>query len=310
MDKNKHIRLSVIIPTYNYGNYIKKTLLSIIRQNYFADEIIVIDDGSTDSTKTIVDSFRSSHLSHNILYFYQKNKGVSSARNLGYVKSSSKYLMFLDSDDELLPNAFDSIDNSIKAHRNADMIFFGYLSISHKNVIKERLPKQLNNDRNENVVKLLEGGMVGLRSSSTILNRNVMKLIKYPENVHVGEDTLFFAKIFYNFDCASIPNVIVQMPRHSGSLRDNYQRNLDSGTNGINELFNLLPRSRKAIRLNKHMLSRRYLQLGRLAYLQQDYATSNKYYINAIKVKLNSIISIKHAPRFICSLVKTVQSIL
>jgi len=88
------MKISVIIPTYNRENLIEKTIQSVLNQTIKADEIIIIDDGSTDSTKKILEKY-----DQNIRYIYQKNNGVSSARNLGINKASNEWLCFLDSDD-------------------------------------------------------------------------------------------------------------------------------------------------------------------------------------------------------------------
>ena len=87
--------LSIIIPVYNCEDYIADAIKSVMSQSYTPDEIIVVDDGSTDKTVQIVKSFP------NVKYFYQNNSGVSVARNSGIKYSTGKYLIFLDADDTL-----------------------------------------------------------------------------------------------------------------------------------------------------------------------------------------------------------------
>ena len=86
------MNISVIIPTYNRYEVLKRALTSAFNQACLPFEIIVIDDGSTDKTQQILQDFP------NIKYFYQLNSGVSSARNLGIEKSTSDWIAFLDSD--------------------------------------------------------------------------------------------------------------------------------------------------------------------------------------------------------------------
>lgn len=93
--------ISIIIPSYNRAEFLKEAIQSVLDQDYFKKnsearrfELLVIDDGSTDHTKTVVDSFSSP-----ILYRYQDHKGVSAARNLGLKISQGEYVAFLDSDD-------------------------------------------------------------------------------------------------------------------------------------------------------------------------------------------------------------------
>ncbi len=88
------MQISVIIPTYNRYEVLKRALASVYAQTHKAKEVIVIDDGSIDETSQIIKDFP------DIKYFYQDNAGVSSARNLGIQKAQYKWIAFLDSDDE------------------------------------------------------------------------------------------------------------------------------------------------------------------------------------------------------------------
>lgn len=89
--------VSVIIPTFNRGATIGRALRSVYAQTRPADEIIVVDDGSTDETETLVrDKFPEA------TYIYQENYGVSAARNRGILKAKGEWIAFLDSDDEWL----------------------------------------------------------------------------------------------------------------------------------------------------------------------------------------------------------------
>jgi glycosyltransferase involved in cell wall biosynthesis len=87
-------QVSVIIPTYNYGRFIAEAIRSALCQTYGALEIIVIDDGSTDDTASLANSFGTS-----IRYFRQENMGVCAARNRGVLESNGKFIAFLDADD-------------------------------------------------------------------------------------------------------------------------------------------------------------------------------------------------------------------
>lgn len=87
--------ISIIIPCYNAGNYIKKAIDSAINQTYQDFEIIIIDDGSTDNSKQVISQFSDSR----IKYIYQENQGVSVARNKGIELSHGEFIAFLDADD-------------------------------------------------------------------------------------------------------------------------------------------------------------------------------------------------------------------
>jgi len=111
------MEISVVIPTYNRYEVLKRALESVYAQSYQAKEIIVVDDGSSDNTSQIQKDFP------NIKYFYQNNSGVSSARNLGINKASYKWLAFLDSDDEWHE---DKLKLQVKFHTNNVDILISY----------------------------------------------------------------------------------------------------------------------------------------------------------------------------------------
>ena len=96
-----NIKVSVIVPVFNEEQYISTTLDSIINQNFNDFELIVVDDGSTDSTLDIVNE-KLSDSNINYKVFHQENKGVSSARNRGINESSGDYIVFVDADDYIL----------------------------------------------------------------------------------------------------------------------------------------------------------------------------------------------------------------
>ena len=85
--------ISVVIPTYNRAGFIAQAIESVLAQSEKVDEIIVVDDGSTDNTQEVVQNF------HEVRYLLQKNGGVSSARNSGIKAARGEWIAFLDSDD-------------------------------------------------------------------------------------------------------------------------------------------------------------------------------------------------------------------
>lgn len=94
----KQVPLSVIIPTYNRALLLERSLRSVLRQTTACKEIIVVDDGSTDATKEVVERY-ATKACYPVHYLFQPNKGPASARNLGIAQAQNDYLAFLDSDD-------------------------------------------------------------------------------------------------------------------------------------------------------------------------------------------------------------------
>ena len=102
--------ISIIVPIYNAEKYINKCLDSIINQTKKELEIILINDGSTDNTENIIKEYNDKR----IKYFKNTNHGIGYTRNFGIDKSTSKYIMFLDSDDYLEKDACEKLYNKIE----------------------------------------------------------------------------------------------------------------------------------------------------------------------------------------------------
>ena len=99
---NKTMQISVIIPTFNRQSELRRALRSVLRQTRQADEIVVVDDGSEDETREMVQTEFP-----RVKYHYQSNRGVSSARNTGISLAMHPWIALLDSDDEWLPQKLD-----------------------------------------------------------------------------------------------------------------------------------------------------------------------------------------------------------
>ncbi len=112
--------ISVIIPAYNSAQYLPEAIDSVYNQTHSGCEIIVVDDGSTDQTKTVCAKYST------VKYVYQSNQGLPAARNRGVEASSGEYLVFLDSDDCLLPAAIEIGLQAMQEHP-AGFVFGRYL---------------------------------------------------------------------------------------------------------------------------------------------------------------------------------------
>lgn len=94
--------VSILIPCYNQGKYLNETLDSVLKQNYFNWECIIVDDGSTDETAVVATEWCATK--RNFFYYYKSNGGISSARNMCLEKAKGEYIQWLDGDDFLDPN--------------------------------------------------------------------------------------------------------------------------------------------------------------------------------------------------------------
>src|SRR6266478_7138747 len=102
--------VSVIIPCYNQAHFLHEAIDSVLAQTYSNREILVVDDGSSDATAAVARSYP------HVRYVYQENAGPSAARNTGLKQTCGEYLVFLDADDRLLPEALEVGVDSLHQH--------------------------------------------------------------------------------------------------------------------------------------------------------------------------------------------------
>ena len=134
------MKYSVIIPVYNVEKYIDRCLKSIISQNYDDLEIIVVDNGSTDSSGSICDTYANEY--SNISVYHIENHGVGSARNFGLSKARGEFIYFVDSDDYLVGNLF--ADFADKLVLDMDLAVFSYYNSFEEDLTeKQRTEKSL-----------------------------------------------------------------------------------------------------------------------------------------------------------------------
>ena len=100
--------ISVIIPTYNSANYLNQAIDSVLMQGYTPCELIVVDDGSTDETESVLKPYQDK-----IKYIKQENSGSAAARNRGMQLAEYELILFLDADDLMAPNAVEVLSKHL-----------------------------------------------------------------------------------------------------------------------------------------------------------------------------------------------------
>lgn len=197
--------VSIILPTYNRGKSIQRSINSILDQTYEDFELIIVDDGSTDNTKEIVSIYKDSR----IRYFkHEINKGQSIARNTGInnVNQDCKFIAFQDSDDiwvknklELQIRAFD------ESPERVGLIFCSYKKI-YLNKLQKIFPTQKIPKNGDMYYKLLESSFIG--TPTTVIKKECIKKVGgFDESLTFLEDWEFFVRIskYYHFKFINLP---------------------------------------------------------------------------------------------------------
>lgn len=117
--KTEYPLISVIIPAYNAEATIRRAADSVLKQSYPDVELVVVNDGSKDSTRDILEQLAAEH--PNFRCIHQENGGVSKARNTGLAAAAGEYIAFLDADDEMLPNCLEMLFR-VSEKENCDIV--------------------------------------------------------------------------------------------------------------------------------------------------------------------------------------------
>ena len=128
---------SVLIPVYNVEPYVRECLDSILDQGYEKLELLVVDDGSTDRSGAICDEYAARDA--RVKVFHKPNGGLMSARRYAIERARGDYILFVDSDDSLLPRAFETLDRAVR-ESGADCVIYGAQSNTPGGVLKASNP--------------------------------------------------------------------------------------------------------------------------------------------------------------------------
>ena len=180
-------QISVIVPVYNSADTIKACIDSILAQTTASLQLVVVNDGSSDSSGAICDGF--AHRDHRVTVIHQTNKGRTEARRMGVEKAAGEWVCFVDSDDTLPPNALHFLLTGVTA--DTDIVFGnGYSLQSEK---RSRIPI----DEFRHLAVRAEG-MIGVPWGS-LYRRNILTpwLFDLPRHIMMGEDYLFWLRLVF-----------------------------------------------------------------------------------------------------------------
>lgn len=230
--KNDLPLVSVIVPVYNVEKYIDVCIESIINQTYKNIEILLIDDGSTDDSGKKCDLWKNKDKRINVIH--KKNSGLGLTRNVGILKSTGKYITFVDSDDELRPEMIEKLVYGINLY-HSDACVGGYSRINEKSKTlysKEygQIYFENKNDVKNSFIPKLIGGLPNKHDSIKMSVWNVLfstkiikqnKLLFISERKILSEDIIWDINYFINCNKVQLIKSTDYLYRiRSGSLTD------------------------------------------------------------------------------------------
>ena len=183
------MKFSIILPTYNRANLISKAIRSVVYQTYQNWELIVVDDGSTDNTKKVVEEFV--RADNRIIYLSQKNKERSAARNNGIKSAVGEFICFLDSDDLYYKTHLEEFKKLIIESKFQKGLYFS--GLSYGKYCNEKEEYNLSYSNNIEFVLINTIGTPRACISKELLKENL-----FNENIRISEDKELWVRILKN----------------------------------------------------------------------------------------------------------------
>ena len=226
--------VSIIIPFYNRIEWVKEAIESTLNQTYDNFEVILIDDGSTDTVEDILEI-----QDKRIRYYRQDNKGVSSARNTGIGLAKGEYIAFLDSDDLFMPEKLEIQLEVLRKNPEVGLVHSSYFQINESgDIIREINTSKMTGDVFPSILYRNQ-----IATPTVMVKKNAISNVPgFKEDILIGEDILFWAEIAKHYSFIWIEKCLSKVRIHSTSTSVSLGSLLSGNKNVLSNLhlFNSL----------------------------------------------------------------------
>lgn len=257
------MKYSIIIPVYNAEATLRRCLDSLVSQQFSDYELLLINDGSADSSDAICREYADRY--PQIRYFAKENGGVSSARNLGLTQAQGEYILFVDSDDFVTTDYFAVLTNAL-TYEKPDLLMFGYRNFG--GISAERNTGEFFENAETGIADRISTAMRRYLFSSLwsrVFRRQIIEEngLRFDESLSIGEDQAFiFAYAMHIRSVVSIPNTQYYVDTSGeGSLSRKRRDYLTSQLMAVNR------RMADALRNTKHSPQARKIYEAALAWM-------------------------------------------
>ena len=255
--------VSVIIPTYNRASFLRRSVRSVLEQSYTDLEIVIVDGGSTDGTRDVIEAFDDDRLR---IHYRKRPQGLSSARNKAMELATGEYIAFLDDDDRLAPSAIETlVDALVDRPEGCAGAFGGWLTVRNGGETAIRsVPTgtiSFEDIRERNVI----GG-----PSGTLFRTSVFETVgTFDESLPAREDVDMWMRILDRYTMVGIDEVLYERSMHDDQLVDDPEKMLYGHEQIIDRYGESMT---DAHRMMRHRWAvKDYVKLGRSAEARREY---------------------------------------
>lgn len=229
--------VSVYITNHNYGSYLKKAIQSVLNQTLKNFELIIIDDGSTDNSKKIINSYKKNN---KIIKIFQKNRGLTVSNNLALRLAKGKYIMRLDADDWLDNNALEVMSNTLERSPDIGLVFPDYFEVDRAGKITNLIRRH-----DFKKVKLHDQPAHG---ACTLIRKDCLEKIGgYSEKYDRQDGYYLWIKFIQKYKVLNINLPLFFYRKHESSLSNNEEKILSTRSNIIKSNLSKKSLKKKAL---------------------------------------------------------------
>ena len=265
---------SIIIPTYNRAHIVNITIESVLKQSYTDWELIIVDDGSTDNTKNVVNAIQDER----IHYIFQINAERSAARNNGIRNAKGKYICFLDSDDLYEENHLETLYSNIQEKNVPIALFFVH---ANHYINKQKITPALESLENNALLYFFTHPVIPAR---VCIHNEILKKIQFDEDIVIVEDLVLWVKIAFSYPVHEIKAYTVCYALHDDNSVNLKNNSYIIRYNGIKLFFSRYPEIKNNIPyfLRQKVISDTLFGVARYYNFMENYFKMVNYLILSI----------------------------
>jgi glycosyltransferase involved in cell wall biosynthesis len=277
--------VSIVIASYNRAKYLGATIDSVLCQTFQDFEVIVVDDGSTDDTRQLVETYGS-----RVRYYFQANRGPSAARNLGVQNARGRWIAIQDSDDLSLPNHLATLYGYVTAKPECALIFangsyLGGQEHHRATIIPTEKSRRLA-QQGVTLDDIFEKSIVRLQAS-LIAKSAYDALGGHDESLRICMDLDLAFRLFMNYPVKYLDEIVFQYRKHDGNIGRNEELRLTENIRVIEKLMRDYPVA--ADRLGRDRVARRlayrYYRLAKGRWRKNQSAVAREALQQAIRLR-------------------------
>lgn len=293
--------ISIIIPNYNRAALISETLQSIVAQTYPNWEAIVVDDGSTDESRSVIRNFISEDKRITLIERYREPKGAPTCRNIGLENAKGEYIIFLDSDDLLAPYCLATRAKHFKENPDYDFLVFSMLAFE-KHPGDSTILWNINKDK-DHLACFLKGDVLW-STTCPIWKKNAIEIIgNWNEDARLWQDWEFHIKaIAFKLKykkISELPDCFVRRDSHNERISKTeleFEQMLNK-FNLFNDTYNLLNSKSRLTSLEKRNFASTFFKLAQKSAIPYRNKELNKLFVPLTKNFSKKILEYELVPK-------------